>query len=54
MTAAKFICDELRKNRFLLSYMPTNTSSYDSRKLFMVADEGIAVRMKAVHPPNVK
>jgi len=53
-TAAKFICDELRKNRFLLSYTPTNTSSYDARKLFMVADEGIAVRMKAVHPPNVK
>lgn len=52
--AAKFICDELRKNRYLLSYMPTNTSYYDARKLFLVADEGISVRMKAVHPPNVK
>lgn len=53
-TAAKQICDELRKGRFLLSYMPTNTSSYDARKLFIVADEGIAVRTKAMHPPNVK
>ena len=53
-TAAKSICDELRKNRFLLSYMPTNLSSYDARKLFIVADEGIAVRIKAAHPPNVK
>lgn len=53
-SAAKFICDELRKSRYLLSYLPTNTSSYDARKLFLVADEGISVRMKAMHPPNVK
>ena len=53
-TAAKFICDELRKNRFLLSYLPTNTSSYDARKLFLIADEGISVRTKTMHPPNVK
>lgn len=52
--AAKFICDELRKNRFLLSYLPTNTSSYDARKLFLIADEGISVRTKTMHPPNVK
>jgi Ca-activated chloride channel homolog len=53
-TAAKAICDELRKNRYLLSYQPMNTSSYDARRLFLLADEGISVRMKAVHPPNVK
>lgn len=53
-TAAKFICDEMRKNRYLLSYMPTNTSAYDARKLFLVAGEGISVRMKASQPPNVK
>jgi Ca-activated chloride channel family protein len=52
--AAKAICDELRKNRYLLSYQPTNTSSYDARKIFMIADEGIAVRTKTMHPPNVK
>ena len=52
--AAKFICDELRKNRYLLSYLPTNTSTYDARKIFLIGDEGISVRMKAIHPPNVK
>lgn len=53
-TAAKFICDELRKNRYLLSYQPANTSTYDAKKLFLVADEGITVRMKSAQPPNVK
>ena len=52
--AAKAVCDELRKNRYLLSYMPANTSSYDARKIFIVADAGINVRTKAAHPPNVK
>jgi len=52
--AAKFICDELRKNRYLLSYQPTNTSSYDARKIFVIGNDGIAVRTKAAHPPNVK
>ena len=53
-TAAKFVCDELRKNRYLISYLPANTSTYDARKLFVLADEGIAIRTKAAHPPNVK
>ncbi len=53
-TAAKFICDELRKNRFLLSYVPINTSSYDARRVFLVADEGIAIRTKTMQPPNIK
>lgn len=52
--AAKFICDELRKNRYLLSYFPTNTSSYDARRIFIIADEGIKIRYKAVQPPNIK
>lgn len=52
--AAKQICDELRKNRYLLSYLPTNTSSYDARRLFLIADEGIAVRTKNAQPPNIK
>jgi VWFA-related protein len=52
--AAKSICDELRKNRYLLSYAPTNTSTYDARKIFLLGNEGIAVRTKAAHPPNVK
>jgi Ca-activated chloride channel family protein len=53
-TAAKFICDELKKNRYLLSYLPTNTSSYDARRVFLIADEGISVRTKNAQPPNIK
>ena len=52
--AAKSICDELRRNRYLLSYFPVNTSSYDARRVFIVADEGIAVRTKNAQPPNIK
>jgi Ca-activated chloride channel family protein len=53
-TAAKAICDELRHNRYLLSYIPVNTSSYDIRRVFLTAAEGIAVRTKNAQPPNVK
>ncbi len=52
--AAKAICDELRKNRYLLSYQPQNTASFDARKLFIIADAGITARTKSAHPPNVK
>jgi Ca-activated chloride channel family protein len=51
--AAKFICDELRRNRYLLSYVPTNTSTYDARKLLLIGD-GITIRTKASQPPNIK
>jgi VWFA-related protein len=53
-TAAKSICDELRKNRYLLSYFPTNTSSYDQRNVFISADTGITIRTKRAQPPNIK
>lgn len=53
-TAAKAICDELRKNRYLLSYSPLDFSSYDARRVFLVADEGIKIRTKNAQPPNVK
>lgn len=53
-TAAKSIADELRKNRYLLSYFPINTSSYDARRVFLIADEGISVRTKNAQPPNIK
>lgn len=52
--AAKFICDELRKNRYLLSYFPTNTSSFDARRVFLIADQGINIRTKNAQPPNIK
>jgi Ca-activated chloride channel family protein len=53
-TAAKFICDELRKNRYLLSYSPLDASSYDARRVFLVADQGISIRTKSAQPPNIK
>lgn len=53
-TAAKSIADELRKNRYLLSYFPLNTSSYDARRVFLIADEGISVRTKNAQPPDIK
>ena len=53
-SAAKAICDELRRNRYLLSYIPVNTSSYDARTVFLTAGEGINVRTKTAQPPNVK
>lgn len=52
--AAKTICDELRKNRYLLSYTPTNPASLEQRRIFLVAQDGIVVRTKKFHPPNVK
>ena len=53
-TAAKSICDELRHNRYVLSYIPVNTSSYDIRRVFLTAEEGVVVRTKTAQPPNVK
>ncbi|MBX3244056.1 MAG: VWA domain-containing protein [Acidobacteria bacterium] len=52
--AAKMICDELRSNRYLLSYSPLNTSTYNAKRVFLMADEGISVRTKAFQPPNIK
>lgn len=52
--AAKAICDELRKNRYLVSYVPLNASSYDARRVFLTAGDGITVRTKNAQPPNVK
>lgn len=53
-TAAKFICDELRRNRYLLSYQPINTSAFDAKRVFLVGDNGIAIRTKTAQPPNIK
>ncbi len=53
-TAAKFICDELKKNRYLLNYLPTNLSSYEARRVFLIGDEGISLRTKNFQPPNIK
>lgn len=48
--AAKTICDELRKNRYLLSYAPANVAYGDARRLLILADSGINVRSKTLQP----
>jgi Ca-activated chloride channel homolog len=53
-TAAKAICDELRNNRYLLSYFPANTSTYDARRVFLLGQEGITIRTKNAQPANIK
>jgi Ca-activated chloride channel homolog len=50
--AAKSICDELRKSRYILSYAPTNVAFGDARRLLVIADSGINVRAKTLQPPN--
>src|SRR3989440_2978737 len=50
--AAKAICDELRKNRYILSYQPQSVSYSESRRLLVVGDSGIMARAKTMQPPN--
>lgn len=50
--AAKGICDELRKNRYVLSYVPSSAPFGEARRLLIVGDEGITVRAKAMQQPN--
>ena len=53
-SAAKTICDEMRRNRYLLSYMPLNASTFDFRRVLLLGSDGISLRTKSVQPPNVK
>ena len=48
--AAKQICDELRKNRYVLAYTPTSLPLYEARRLLIVPEEGISVRYKLTQP----
>ncbi len=48
--AAQSICDELRKNRYVLAYTPTSLPLYDARRLLIVPDDGINVRYKLQQP----
>ena len=50
--AARTICDELRKNRYVLAYTPTSLPLYEARRLLIVPDEGINVRYKLTQPGN--
>lgn len=50
--AAKAICDELRQNRYVLSYVPSSAPYGQARSLLVVANEGITVRSKSMQQPN--
>lgn len=50
--AAKAICDELKKNRYVLSYLPSSAPFGEARNLLIVGDEGITVRAKTMQQPN--
>ena len=50
--AAKSICDELRKNRYVVSYLPSNAPFGEPRSLLVLGDEGIAIRAKTAQQPN--
>jgi VWFA-related protein len=50
--AAKAICDELRKNRYTLSYVPSSAPFGQARSLLVVGNEGITIRAKSMQQPN--
>ena len=50
--AAKAICDELRKNRYTLSYVPSSAPFGQARALLVVGNQGITVRAKSMQQPN--
>jgi VWFA-related protein len=50
--AAKAICDELRKSRYVLSYLPQSVPYSEERRLLVMGGEGINARAKTMQPPN--
>ncbi|HJT68210.1 MAG TPA: VWA domain-containing protein [Pyrinomonadaceae bacterium] len=50
--AAKAICDELRKNRYVLSYVPSSAPFGQARALLVIGNDGITVRAKSMQQPN--
>jgi Ca-activated chloride channel homolog len=50
--AAKAVCDELRQNRYVLSYVPSSAPFGQPRSLLVVGNEGITVRAKSAQQPN--
>ena len=50
--AAKAICDELRKNRYVLSYLPESVPLSESRRLLVMGERGIDARSKTMQPAN--
>ena len=50
--AAQTICDELRQNRYVLSYVPSSAPFGQARSLLVVGNEGITIRSKSMQQPN--
>ena len=50
--AASAICDELRKNRYVLSYLPQSVPFTESRRLLLIGEKGIEARAKTMQPAN--
>ena len=50
--AAKAICDELRKDRYVLSYIPSSAPFGQPRSFLVLANQGITVRAKSMQQPN--
>ena len=50
--AAQGICDELRKNRYVLSYVPSNAPFGQARSLLVLGNQGIVIRSKSMQQPN--
>ena len=50
--AAKAICDELRQNRYLLSYVPSSAPFGQARSLLVLGNQGITIRAKSMQQPN--
>jgi len=51
-TAAKAICDELRRNRYVLSYLPQSVPYSEARRLLVMGNRGIDARAKTMQPAN--
>lgn len=51
-TAASAICDELRKNRYVLSYLPQSVPYSEARRLLVMGEQGIEARAKTMQPAN--
>ncbi|HEX6047536.1 MAG TPA: VWA domain-containing protein [Pyrinomonadaceae bacterium] len=50
--AARSICDELRQNRYVLSYVPSSAPFGQARSLLVLGNQGITVRAKSMQQPH--
>src|SRR5215468_1453733 len=50
--AATAICDELRKHRYVLSYLPQSVPLTEPRRLLVMGEHGIDARSKTMQPVN--